>query len=785
MALWHLICSSMTVKIRLLILFFLPLTMWGQMAPWGAEKRAWKSLQQEHSKEALAQFSALCRNPKKASASTYLGWAMAFSEPDRHQDLDSAFWAVDSAFHLYLTSGKPFPKKSPAKWQLLDSLFAIRAHNSLEKLFPTDWENYCSGLAFLNHIQSHALDSWSNIRAVVQFWQPLFQMQHDSLEAAPVLISQNINQAQSFLTQASPRWKAPLQDSLHVWAWRLSLNAHSEEAYRDYFENYPQSPYRDSALKKADERAYAAAVASGDPEAYNRYLNDYPTGQFASRSQYYLAYTKVKPVPFLLSSGTYCYVDSSSLKVWLNDSFDFAWPFQLYQNRQSWTENGATFFPQHGLTLLNDKQGNGHYFYITKSGEKRKLQSGYTVFDELLQVSPELLFVRIKGRWGCYHSSDRWVLNPDYLDLKIDTSHSILLGLTSQGWRLFDADGHSVWDQPIPETNFQYSNGAQISLPKTHWILEFPDGKAILNAQSWTLSKERYSELSEFNQGFALASLGSNKAFIDSNGVRFSAPYIENFVGDWAVYRNQSGQFGVINREFASVIPAKHQSVQVFASKGPTTKHAIVYRPQGKNASLRLLNNSVQAVSTPEPIIEALEPLASELGNSVLLLLGKKGYYLYSIQSESIQNTKPFDFVSPISNVSFLTFNKDSDTLSLWVDRQWMGCRIQRPDSQAISKVPIALDQHLLLLESRGKKGVWNPLMEKWELTAVYDEITPLDNGAFLVSREGRTSIESDGNASLACQAQDASGLQFPGDYLILTDQGPTWISVGGKLYQP
>ena len=781
----------MTVKIRLLLLFFLPVTMWGQKAPWGTEKRAWKSLQQEHSKEALAQFSALCRNPKKASASTYLGWAMAFSEPDRHQDWDSAWWAVDSALHLYLASGQPFPKKGPANWQLLDSLVAIRAHNSLAKQFPTDWESYCSGLAFLTHIQSHALDSWSQIRAVGQFWQPQFQMQHDSLQAAPVLISQDINQAQSFLNQASPRWKAPLQDSIHAWAWRLTLGAHSEEAYRDYFENYPQSPYRDSALKKADERAYAAAVASGDPEAYNRYLNDYPTGQFASRSQYYLAYTKVKPVPILLPNGSYRYVDSSSLQPWLPDSFDFAWPFQLYQNRQSWTENGSTFFPQHGLTLLNDKQGNGHYSYINKTGEKRNLQSGYTVFDELLQVSPELLFVRIMGRWGCYHSSDRWVLNPDYLDLKIDTSQSILLGLSSQGWRVFDTDGQSIWDQWVPETNFQYSNGVQISLPKTHWILEFPDGKAILNAQSWTLSKERYSELSAFYQGFALASLGSNKAFIDSNGVRFTAPYIENFVGDWAVYRNQSGQFGVINRSFASVIPAKHQSVQVFASKGTTTKHAIVYRPQGKNSSLRLLNNSVQAVSTPEPIIEAFlmldkpSPLAaSELGNSVLLLLGKKGYYLYSIQSESIQNTKPFDFVSPISNVSFLTFNRDSDTLSLWIDRQWMGCRIQRPDSQTITQVPIALDQQRLLMESRGKKGAWNPLLEQWELRPEYDEITPLDNGAFLTIKNGKSAIESTQKKPLYCEAQDASGLQFPGYYLILTDHGPTWLSVDGQLFQ-
>jgi hypothetical protein len=770
----------MTVKMRLLLLFFSPLTIWGQVAPWGAEHRAWKSLRQEHSKEALAQFSALCRNPKKTSASTYLGWALAFSEPDRHQDLDSALWAADSALHLYLASGQPFPKKSPANWQLLDSLYAIRSHNSLEKQFPTDWENYCSSLAFLNHIQSHALDSWSNIRAVVQFWQPQFQMQHDSLEAAPILICQDIDKAQAFLIQASPRWKAPLQDSIHLWAWRTALSAHSEETYREYFENYPQSPYRDSALLKADERAYAAAVASGDPEAYNRYLNDYPTGQFANRSQYYLAYTKVKPVPFLLPSGHYQYVDSSSLQRWLPDSFDFAWPFQLYQNHGSWTENGATFFPQHGLTLSNDQQGNGHYSYINKSGEKRKLQLGYTVFDELLQVSPELLFVRIMGRWGCYHSSDRWVLNPDYLDLKIDTSGSILLGLTPQGWRVFDAEGHSLWALKIPETNFQYSNGAQIKLPKTHWILEFPDGKAILNAQTWALSKERYAELSAFDQGLALASIGSNKAFIDSSGVRFSAPYIDDFVGDWAVYRNQSGLYGVINRSFASVIPAKHQSATVFASMGASTKHAIIYRPQGKNSALRLLNNSAQVVSTPEPIVEA-----TEMGNSVLLLLGKKGIYLYSIQSESIQNSQPFESIIPISKSCFATQLKGSDTLSLWVDRQWMGLRIQRPDSLPITQVPVALDDHLLLMESRGKKGVWNPVLERWVLDPQYEVISPLDNGAFLVSIGETSSIESVGKPSLACQARDASGLQFPGYYLILTDKGPTWISVGGKLYQP
>jgi hypothetical protein len=212
---------------------------------------------------------------------------------------------------------------------------------------------------------------------------------------------------------------------------------------------------------------------------------------------------------------------------------------------------------------------------------------------------------------------------------------------------------------------------------------------------------------------------------------------------------------------------------------GASTKHAIIYRPQGKNSALRLLNNSAQVVSTPEPIVEA-----TELGNSVLLLLGKKGIYLYSIQSESIQNAKPVDFVSPISNVSFLTFNKDSDTISLWVDRQWMGCRIQRPDSQAMTKVPIALDQQFLLLESREKKGVWNPLLEQWELNAVYDEITPLDNGAFLTSLNGQTAIEIKGETPLYCQAQDASGLQFPGYYLILTDEGPCWISVGGQLYQ-
>ena len=771
----------MSVRKTLLALFLIPALAYGQ-GPWTKwkEHQAWKSLEQEHSKEALAQFSELCRNPKKASSSNFLGWALAFSEPDRYQDLDSAWWAVDSALHLYQASGKPFPKKGPSQWLLLDSLFAIRSHNSLEKRFPSDWESYCSGLAFLNHIQSHALDSWSHIQTVCQFWQPQFQTQHDSLESAPILLSQDIEKAQAFLIHASPRWKTPLQDSIHVWAWRLALSAHNEEAYRSYFESYPQSPYRDSALLKADERAYATAVASGDPEAYNRYLNDYPTGRFASRSQYYLAFTKVKPVPILLPSGSYRYVDSSSLQMWLPDSFDFAWPFQQYQNHGSWTENGATYFPQHGLTLLNDQQGNGHYSYINKSGEKRKLQLDYTVFDELLQVSPELLFVRIKGRWGCYHSSDRWVLNPDYLDLKIDTSQSLLLGLTSQGWRLFDEDGHIIWDKLIPETNFQNASGAQISLPKTHWILEFPDGKAILNAQTWTLSKERYSEITEFTAGLAIATMGNTKAILDSSGVRFSAPYIEDFVGDWAVYRNQAGLYGVINRSFASVIPAKHQSATVFASKGTTTKHAIIYRTQGKNSTLRLLNNSAQTVSTPEPIIEA-----TELSNSVLLLFGKKGIYIYSIQSESIQNAKPYDNIVPISNVSFLTFNKDSDTISLWVDRQWMGCRIQRPDSQAITQVPIALDQQFLLLESRGKKGVWNPLLEQWELNAIYDEITPLDNGAFLTSTNGQTAIEIKGETPLHCQAQDASGLQFPGYYLILTDDGPCWISVGGQLFRP
>jgi hypothetical protein len=294
-----------------------------------------------------------------------------------------------------------------------------------------------------------------------------------------------------------------------------------------------------------------------------------------------------------------------------------------------------------------------------------------------------------------------------------------------------------------------------------------------------TLSTERYLEISDFDRGLAVASFEHSKSILDSSGVRFSAPHIEAFQGEWAVYQNESGLFGVINRSFASVIPAKHKSIRVFASKGPHTKHAMVYRPQGKNSALRLLNNSAQPVNTPEPIVEVVE-----LGNSVLLLLCKKGIYIYSIQSESIQNSKPYDNIVPISNVSFLTFNKDSDTISLWVDRQWMGCRIQRPDSQAITKVPIALDQQLLLLESQGKKGVWNPLLEQWELHAIYDEITPLDNGAFLTSLNGQTAIEIKGETPLYCQAQDASGLQFPGYYLILTDEGPCWISVGGQLYK-
>ncbi len=772
----------MPVRLLLLTLLLSPLSAWGQnpVIRW-KEKQAWKALKQEHSKEALAQFARLCQNPKSVSASNYLGWALAFSEPDRHQNLDSAWWAADSALHLYLASGESFHRRSPANWELLDSLYGVRSNDLLERQFPTDWETYCAGLASLSHIQSHALDSWSHIQNVCLFWQPIYQSQHDSLEAAPILSGFDIDKAKAFMNQASARWKGPLQDSIHQWEWRAACSTHTEAAYREYFETYPFSPYRELALSKADERAYFAAVESGDPEAYNRYLNDYPSGQFASRSQYYLAYTKVKPVPVLLPSRHYRYVDSSSLKVWLNDSFDFAWPFQLRENRSIWTENGATFFEQHGLTLVNDKQGNGHYSYINKTGEKRKLQQGYTDFDELIQVSPQLLFVRILGQWGCYHSSDQWILNPAYSELKIDTAYSVLFARTSQGWRLHDFNGNSLLDQSFPESNFSRSGQVQLSMASHFWIVEFDDGKAILNAQTMTLSPERYLEISDFDRGLALLSLEHSKAILDSSGIRFSAPHIEAFQGEWAVYQNESGLYGVINRSFASVIPAKHKSIRVFASKGPHPKHAMVYRPQGKNSALRLLNNSAQAVNTPESIVEAIE-----LGNSVLLLLCKKGDYIYSIQSESIQNSKPYDNIVPISNVSFLTINKGlSDTFSLWVDRSWMGCRIQRPDSLPMTQVPVALDSHLLLLESRGQKGVWNPLVERWELNAVYDEVMLLDNGAFLTSKNGKSAIEFKGEKPLYCQAQDASGLQFPGYYLILTDEGPCWISIGGQLYRP
>ncbi|MFM1898937.1 MAG: hypothetical protein RL577_1177 [Bacteroidota bacterium] len=769
----------MTVRLHLFILLLSPILAWAQnpILRW-KEKQAWSSLKQEHSKEALVQFAALCQNPKSASASNFLGWALAFSEPDRRQNLDSAWWAVDSSLHLYLASSQGFHRRGPANWKLLDSLYGIRSNYILEHHFPTNWESYCSGLATLNHIQSHALDSWSHIESVYQFWQPLYQSQHDSLEAAPVLNSFDIEKAVAFTSQASARWKGPLQDSIHQWAWRLACQVHTEAAYQAYFETYPNSPYHELALSKADERAYFAAVESADPEAYNRYLNDYPSGQFTSRSQFYLAYTSVKPVPVLLPSKHYKYVDSSTMKVWLNDSFDFAWPFQLKENRAIWTENGATFFTQHGLTLVNDQQGNGKYSYINKAGEKRELQQGYTVFDELIQASPQLLFVRVLGQWGCYHSSDQWILNPAYSELKIDTAHSVLFARSSQGWRLFDYDGKALLDQPLPESNFQETGSIQLSLPSLYWIVELPDGNAILNARTMTLSTERYSEISEFKKGVAVASMSHSKAILDSSGVRFSAPSIEEFVGNWAVYQNELGLYGVIDRSFVSVLPAKHKSIQLFSSTGPHTKHAIVYRPQSKNSALRLLNNSVQTVSTPEPIIEAMS-----LGNSLLLLLCKKGYYLYSIQSESIQNSKPFDFVVPISKISFLTFSKDSDTFSLWVDRAWMGCRIQRPDSRAINKVPIALDRHLLLLESRGKKGVWNPTLEQWELSPLYDEIIALDNGTFLTTIDGQSAIESKEGKLLICQAQDASGLQFPGYYLILTDLGPTWISTGGQLY--
>ncbi len=771
----------MTVKIRLLALLLLPFSLWGQ---WNRmplrEKAAWRALELERSKEALIKFEALCQHHKGANPSNFLGLCLAYSEPDRYFNTEKALLAADSAWHyLQLQPSYAFPKRSPFGLVQLDSISAQRLNESVARRLPK------SDLLALSSLQSE-LNDWAHrstpppfyLTQARQQWLGPIQERIDSLQAAPVLASGSCQEAQIYLTQEIPlKWRKPVQDSLYQWAWNETLQRDRETAYLDYFEQYPASPYRDSAWRRADQKAYQTAMNSGDPAAYQRYLNDYPQGQFTDRSQYYLAYIQVIPVPILLPGGHYRYVDSSSLTPWLSDSFEFAWPYCLRNVGSFWTENGATFFDQHGLVLRQDLQGQSRYSYLNKKGEDLILAPGFTAFDELLQVSSQLLFVRIQGRWGCYQKPGSWLLKPQYENLKIDTARGVLFAQWNQQWQLFDLQAQPLLNSPVQGGEFAQFYSAHVHLPESLWIIEHLDGSGLLNTQTWTLQAERYSAIRPLENGIASFVQGAQQGYLDSQGIRFSAAHAESFKGQWAVYQSENGLWGVINRQFQPVVPAKYKEIRLFSSKDNGAKHAMLIPAKGN--AYKLLNNSVQPVTLPEPILDA-----EQLGNNLLVLRGKKGQYLYSLKSEKLESPTPYSLVTPISNGCFVSQTKGSDdTLTLWIDFGWMGFRRQRPANQALMNQPQFLGgQHLVIGQESGV-GVWDWQREQWVLDPSFTLIQSLDNGDFMTRDTSNTNLLWHEGKSQPIQADDASGWQFPGYYLVNFDSKTHWLSQAGRSF--
>ncbi len=155
-------------------------------------------------------------------------------------------------------------------------------------------------------------------------------------------------------------------------------------------------------------------------------------------------------MPFL-TQGKFIYVDSTTGELWIDSTYDFAYPF-CKANHKRWFLNAAHLIPGCALVLKMDEYDNPEFFYIEKDGSRLNSNT----YEEINQFNKNLAFVSKAGRHGILNSQGKEIVPCKFQRIFFDTTLKIGLLFNGKSWGIFNKSGKLL-------TGLNYSDIAGLS----------------------------------------------------------------------------------------------------------------------------------------------------------------------------------------------------------------------------------------------------------------------------------------------------------------------------------
>jgi hypothetical protein len=316
------------------------------------------------------------------------------------------------------------------------------------------------------------------------------------------------------------------QDSLFAWNYEKTSQSHTEAAYLQFIADNPEAPQVTQALSQADELAFSKCRNAHTALDYTHYLTQYPFGKYRKQAKMLLRYLTVVPVPFARADGQYVFVDSITMRPWIDSAFDFAYPFCL-KHHKKWAANAATLISGCALVMKQDEFDRNQWYFIEKDGTPLNGKQ----YDEIRQISSTKALVSRADRHGLIDQYGRELLPPIFERLLFDTSNQIGMVHNGDAWALFNSYGKRISKFEFTEvshnTNDQIAPTALVHFENNRIIVRKENTDMVLDFEGNLNFIGGFNSIEPFQYGISVATLPDKRQlFIDTNGTALSDTFL-------------------------------------------------------------------------------------------------------------------------------------------------------------------------------------------------------------------------------------------------------------------
>lgn len=498
----------------------------------GKIKRAYFALEVYNYFEAKRLFEKL---EKKHPVPATYGLSVIYQRSDNpFTNIDSAYVKINHSLASYSTVNE--------KWRLkysefgVDSLAIVRQRDFISEIMYSNAVEQNTVEALSRFVEMHP---WSNRQEEAIYKRDSIAFDHaitqDKSEGFDKFLKEYPNSV--FATEA--------QSTFDRLLYVENTASDNFVDYLSFLDKYPNSPYRPDA----EDKIYQISTRTGTPEAYERFIKDFPTNQNVQKAWKKLFnahlqtdYSTESLIEFKNRFPDYPYSEELEkqlelaqvklLPVMSEDKWGFVSLNRAYSIPMEFDE-----VEQFSEGLAPVRQGD-KYGYIDKLGHLVIPSK----FDDALSFNEGHAVVEINEKWGMINRNGEFTVEPLYEDL----------GNLKEGLAYFSVeDVYGYFDNKgIVRVREQFEDAYDFE--KKRAIVSVKGYYGVIDPFGTTYIPPIYQDLSRYGaENSYKAKLRSNYGIIRENGDTL-VPFIYDYIGDLKDGRaivERGGEFNYIDRE--------------------------------------------------------------------------------------------------------------------------------------------------------------------------------------------------------------------------------------------